>query len=209
MSGTSTSSISGSTGKTGVQLKTTDPQYSNSGSMFAAIAYAALSHSETVGDLSPKDPWIPVIKKYYDQLGSLPQSTPDLMNDFMNGATGPNAMAMVYESDYINSLGYDSTVRNSDTTLLYPDTDIISDDTLVAWTPAGQQLMNLFTSQGTSEFALRSGYRTTTNADAFSDDIQKKYHISVLNDATWRISVHWINIPRMKYLDRLRQLVYS
>ena len=91
--------------------------------------------------------------------------TPNLMEDFIdNGLAEP--MAVVYENDYLYA-AITGAINPSDVVMIYPTPDIISDDTLVSWDPAGNRLVESLTSSGMDQLAERDGYRTDGDSAGF------------------------------------------
>jgi hypothetical protein len=155
-----------------ILLRTTDPRFSNSGGMFAAIAYAAQNNNDPVTDMRPGAPLLPVIRESFAEQGSMNTHTPDLLQEFLTEGMDAYPMAMIYESDYIYTrlqLGPKSGI-----TAMYPDPDVISDNTLVSWTPKGNMLTTLLTSPAMAVFEERHGYRTSSDSDDFVSYMKAK-----------------------------------
>jgi hypothetical protein len=150
-----------------ILLSTTDPRFSNSGGMFAAIAYAAQNSDDPVTDLKPDDPYLKVIKQCFAELGSLNTHTPDLLQQFLTEGMDAYPMAMVYESDYIYTKLSGQAGPGSQIRVMYPDPDVISDNTLVSWTPRGNMLTSLLTSPTMASFEEEHGYRTSGDSSGF------------------------------------------
>ena len=129
-----------------ILVSTTNPKLSNSGGMFAAIAYAAQNNGDPVRNLRPRDPRLAVIRRCFAELGNLNSHTPDLLQQFLIEGMDGDPMALVYESDYIFTRLSGQAGPGSALTAMYPDPDVISDNTLVSWTPAGNRLTSLLTS---------------------------------------------------------------
>jgi hypothetical protein len=111
---------------------------------------------------------VPVIRTFYTELGSLETHTPDLLRDFLTMGIAGRPMAMVYESDYLSAKLTNEIPGNSDITVMYPNPDVISEHTLVSWTPKGDRLLNaLLTNPTIGKYEETHGYRTSQDANGF------------------------------------------
>jgi hypothetical protein len=100
-----------------------------------------------------------VISSLFTALGSLEDHTPVLLNQVLAGGMGAYPMAMVYESDYLSTV-LTGEYQNRNLTFMYPNPDVFPEDTLVAWTPAGERLLTLLQSRLMATFEEAHGYRT-------------------------------------------------
>lgn len=157
-----------------ILLWTTDPGYSNSGGMLAAIAYAAQNADHPVTTLKPGDWRVQVIKSLFTELGDLQTHTPDLLEQFLAQGMAGIPMAMVYEDDYLNARLTREIPANSDITVMYPNPDVITQDTLVSWTPKGDKLNALLTTPTMEAYLEAYGYRTSQDADSFVGYMAKR-----------------------------------
>lgn len=149
-----------------ILLWTTNPKESNSGGMLADLAYAAQVGDDPPTSISPGDPHVPVIRSLFTESGSLETHTPVLLNQFLTGGMGAYPMAMVYESDYL-SVTLAGRPRDPNLTVMYPTPDVLPEDTLVAWTPAGKKLINILQSPAMFAAEEAHGYRTETDKTGF------------------------------------------
>jgi hypothetical protein len=152
-----------------ILLWTTDPRNSNSGGMLAAIAYAAQNaNDDPVTTLLPGDPRVRVIKSLFTELGNLPTHTPDLLRELLTGGMDGIPMALIYESDYLGAVLAHDIPASSDITVMYPNPDVITQDTLVSWTPEGERLTNLLTASAMQAAEEAHGYRTLQDEGSFA-----------------------------------------
>jgi hypothetical protein len=150
-----------------ILLWTTGPQHANSGGMLAAIAYAAQNSNDdpVIAPLHPGDPRVPVIRSLYTELGGLPTHTQDLLRQFL---TGGIPMAMVYEVDYLNAVLSHVLPAQSDVTVMYPNPDVLAQETFVSWKPEGYALANLLMHDPTMQAdEEQHGCRTAKDASDF------------------------------------------
>lgn len=169
-----------------IMLTTTDPMYSNSGATFAAILADTLN-AGTLGRGQPlSDPDFQSLDECFTIQGAMEQHTPDLLRKF--AADGMNAypMALVYESSAISAKFGRSGTLPADTVLMYPNPDIVSDTTLVAFNALGEHIINLL-SAGTpsSDPSLvgleeQDGFRTSSDSQTFMGYMASR-HVPVIN----------------------------
>jgi hypothetical protein len=187
-----------------ILLWTTDPQYSNSGGMLAAIAYAAQNaNNDPVTTLSPGDPRVPVIRNLFTELGNLPTHTPDLLREFLTEGMAGVPMAMVYEADYLNLLLSHEISASSGITVMYPNPDVLTqNDTLVSWTPAGNKLIDVLTSPTMETLEESLGYRTLQDESGFQSYMLAK-GITVPSLSTLMKSLQFARLPSESSLEAL------
>lgn len=149
-----------------ILLQTTDPQRSNSGGMFAAIAYAAQSGSLTAPPRQG-DSRLTVIRKSFEAQGELQTHTPFLLQLFLTQGMTGCPMALVYENDALTIKQQLADVRTG-VTVMYPDPDLIADNTLFSWTSAGDALTALLQTPRLQDFEKQHGYRTSSDLTDFA-----------------------------------------
>jgi hypothetical protein len=158
-----------------VLLSTTDPRYSNSGGMFAAIAYSAQDGNDPFNGVKPGDRYLTVIRECFAGQGSMDTHTPDLLTQFLTDGMGREPMAMVYESDYIHAKLTDQAYLPPGLEVLYPTPDVIPDNTFVSWTSAGNKMTGLLARDPVlAVLAERHGYRTSQDAVRFVREMADK-----------------------------------
>jgi hypothetical protein len=186
-----------------ILLWTTDPQFSNSGGMLAAIAYAAQNpNDDPVTTLLPGDSRVPVIRSLFTELGNLPTHTPDLLREFLTGGMDGIPMAMVYEVDYLNTVLTHEIPANSDIAVMYPNPDILTQETLVSWTLAGKKLTALLTSPTMGAVEEAYGYRTVQDETGFAGYMHAK-GIPVPSLSVLTNSLQFARLPTEPSLEAL------
>jgi hypothetical protein len=144
-----------------VLVAITDPLKSNSGAMFVASAYAALTNDDDPNPTSQGDPGLPIVREAFTDVSGEKSQSLDLMSDFLQeGSVYP--MVAVNEADYLYHLGSSSAMRGrpAGVTALYPSVDVVSYDTLVAWTPVGQRMAGILLNGSLTTIEEAHGYRT-------------------------------------------------
>jgi hypothetical protein len=193
--------------KSRILVATTNPLLSNSGGMFTAIAYAAQNNGDPFTLLRPGDQRLAVIRQCFAELGNLDTHTPDLLRHFLTEGIDAYPMAMVYESDYIFTLLSGQPGLNTDLTVMYPNPDVISDNTLVSWTPRGNAFTSLLTAPAMQAFEERHGYRTSGDSTGFvSYMAAKNVHVPDLNK--YNADLQFASLPSSASLQTLIDAVY-
>jgi hypothetical protein len=183
-----------------ILVATTDPRFSNSGGMFAAIAYAAQNGDDPVTDLNPG--YLSVIKQSFAELGSMDTHTPDLVQQFLTEGMDALPMAMVYEDDYVFAKLSGEVGPGSQIMVMYPDPDVISDDTLVSWTPGGNKMTSLLTSPAMVSFEEEHGYRTSRDSSGFVNYMAPR-GIKVPSLNSYDPSLQFVSLPTETSLKAL------
>jgi hypothetical protein len=155
-----------------ILLATTNPQDSNSGGMFAAIAYAALNNDSPVA--APMKPaYVKVIRQCFREQPDMATHTDFLLNDFLANGMSEYPMAMIYENDYIYTQLDGRTLLsgrpgpNHQITVMYPNPDVVPVNTLISWTRNGIILTNLLKTPTMERFEEEHGYRTSSDSNSF------------------------------------------
>jgi hypothetical protein len=190
-----------------ILVATTNPLLSNSGGMFTAIAYAAQNNDDPFTDLQPHDQKLAVIRQCFAELGNLDTHTPDLLRHFLTEGIDAYPMAMVYESDYIFTRLSGQSGLNSDLRVMYPNPDVISDNTLVSWTQRGNAFTSLLTSPTMQAFEERHGYRTSGDSSGFVDYMKEK-GIYVPNLNIYDRKLQFASLPSSASLQTLINAVF-
>jgi hypothetical protein len=196
-------------------LDTTDPEHSNSGGMFAAMASAALNKGQLISGLhqgenidqipglrttTPQGP-SELVDSFREQ-GIKETHTPDLLNRFLTGGIDSSyPMVLVYEGDFVHTMlsGQDIKSRD-DLALMYPDPLVEADNHLISWTQVGRDFVNVL-KQDTKLRTLEEqyGYRVSDN---FVADMAAR-HIVVPDFSGDRPPVYPIGLPTYDDLDIL------
>jgi hypothetical protein len=184
-----------------ILLWTTNPKESNSGGMFADIAYAAQTGGDPPTSIGPDDPHVPVIRSYFTELGNLEGHTPVLLNQFLASGMGTDPMAMVYESDYLSAVLAGES-QDPNLTVMYPTPDVLAEDTLVAWTPAGKRLIDALRSPTMAALEKAHGYRTEADKAGFVKYMAGK-GITVPDLDELEKTLQFTNLPTEDILEEL------
>jgi hypothetical protein len=145
-----------------VFITSTDPVASNSGALYLAAASYVADGGKVAGDKAAVDRTAPLLRK----LIQVQQSGSDApFRDFISGVGNP--LVLVYESQVAAPLLAKRDL--GDLVVLYPDTTVISDHTLVPLTGNGRELGELLTSDNRlRELAVSHGFRPQGAAAEFT-----------------------------------------
>ncbi|MES5816689.1 hypothetical protein [Streptomyces sp. RG80] len=146
-------------------LSSTDPESSNSGALYlAATSYVANGGKVVASDAEVRKT-SPLLRKLVSVQGAQQSSTDAAFRDFVSGAGNP--LVLVYESQVASLLA--DGQRPDDLVVLYPDTTVNSDHTVVPLTENGQTLAELLASDPKlRELELRYGFRPQGVAAEFA-----------------------------------------
>ncbi|MFE2034428.1 hypothetical protein ACFXBB_14465 [Streptomyces scopuliridis] len=138
-----------------VFISSTDPETSNSGALYLAAA-SFVANGGLVSDAGGVDRTAPLLRKLIAPQGAQKTSSDAPFRDFISGAGNP--LVLVYESQVASMLLQKQDV--GDLVVLYPDTTVNSDHTLVPLTDDGRALGGLLTTdKRLRELAVRHGFR--------------------------------------------------
>lgn len=160
--------------KNRILIATTDPAQSNSGSMLIAIESHVQNNNSPVTDPAALDPQqFELIRSSFDGQGAQTGHTPDLRELFMRDGMSRFPIALFYENDYIFSrltgAGFAENV------VMYPNPTVIADNSLVWWSAAGKEVVNLLKTNPTLiELQERHGYRASADTARFVADMRAK-----------------------------------
>jgi Bacterial extracellular solute-binding protein len=161
--------------KNRILVWTTDPKYANSGGMFAAIASSAQLNGDPVTTVRPTDPYLTLVQKCFVEQGSMATHTPILLEQFLTDGMDRYPMGMFYEKDYISTRLNDQGALGQGAVLMYPNPDVIPDNTFVWWTDAGRRLNSLLQNDRVLvDLEERAGYRTSNDNVRFVRDMAGK-----------------------------------
>lgn len=146
-------------------ITSTDPVQSNSGALYlAAASYVAGGGRVTATD-ADVDRTAGLLKKLISVQGAQQSSSDAPFRDFISGAGNP--LVLVYESQVASLLLQKQDV--GDLVVLYPDTTVNSDHTLVPLTDSGRKLGELLSNdKKLRELAVRHGFRPQGAAPEFT-----------------------------------------
>ncbi|MER5551682.1 hypothetical protein ABT001_08370 [Streptomyces sp. NPDC002793] len=148
-----------------VFITSTDPVTSNSGALFLAAASYAADGGRVVADADGITRTAPLLRKLVQVQGAQKTSSDAPFRDFISGVGNP--LVLVYESQVASLL-----LRNQETgdlVVLYPDTTVSSDHTVVPLTGPGRELGELLsTDPRLRELAVLHGFRPQGAAAEFT-----------------------------------------
>ncbi|MGW3283366.1 hypothetical protein ACWDR3_01825 [Streptomyces sp. NPDC001002] len=146
-------------------ISSTDPASSNSGALYLAAASYVANGGRVVASESDLDRTEPLLKKLVSVQGAQQSSSDAVFRDFVSGAGNP--LVLVYESQVAALLA--DGQQPDDLVVLYPDTTVNSDHTVVPLTDNGQALAQLLsTDPELRKLAVRHGFRPQGSATEFA-----------------------------------------
>ncbi|MFF3324584.1 hypothetical protein [Streptomyces sp. NPDC002889] len=148
-----------------VFITSTDPVASNSGALYLAAASYVTDGGRVAADEAAVDRTAPLLKKLISVQGAQQTSSDAPFRDFISGVGNP--LVLVYESQVASLLLQKQDL--GDLVVLYPDTTVSSDHTLVPLTENGRALGELLGSDTRlRELAVRHGFRPQGAAAEFT-----------------------------------------
>ena len=157
-------------------ISSTDPESSNSGALYLAAASYVANRGKVVASDTEVERTAPLLRKLVGVQGAQQSSTDAAFRDFVSGAGNP--LVLVYESQVAALL--DEQQNADDLVVLYPDTTVSSDHTLVPLTENGRALGELLsTDPELRKLAVRHGFRPQGAASEFTAATQS--HTAYLN----------------------------
>ncbi|MEV4226925.1 substrate-binding domain-containing protein [Streptomyces bobili] len=137
-------------------ISSTDAETSNSGALYLAAASYVANGGKVVASDAEVEKATPLLRKLVSVQGAQQSSTDAAFRDFVSGAGNP--LVLVYESQVAALL--DEQANPGDLVVLYPDTTVNSDHTVVPLTEQGKALAELLGSDpGLRKLAVRHGFR--------------------------------------------------
>lgn len=148
-----------------VFIASTDPVASNSGALYLAAASYVADGGRVASDDAALDRTGPLLKKLITVQGAQQTSSDAPFRDFISGVGNP--LVLVYESQVASLLLQKKDV--GDLVVLYPDTTVSSDHTVVPLTEDGRTFGELLgTDARLRELAVRHGFRPQGAAAEFT-----------------------------------------
>ncbi|MER5962963.1 hypothetical protein [Streptomyces sp. NPDC002057] len=157
-------------------ITSTDPVASNSGALYLAAASYVADGGRVAGDRAAISRTAPLLRKLVQVQGAQQSGSDAPFRDFVSGVGNP--LVLVYESQVAAQLLAGRPM--GDLVVLYPDTTVNSDHTLVPLTENGRTLGELLaTDPGLRKLAVRHGFRPQGAASEF--DAATDPHTEYLN----------------------------
>ncbi|WP_406146288.1 hypothetical protein [Streptomyces sp. NBC_01012] len=148
-----------------VFVTSTDPVSSNSGALFLAAASYVADGGRVADGPAAVTRTAPLMRKLVQVQGTQMTSSDAPFRDFVSGVGNP--LVLVYESQVASLLLHKQ--ETGDLVVLYPDTTVSSDHTVVPLTEPGRQLGELLsTDPRLRELAVRHGFRPQGAAAEFT-----------------------------------------
>ncbi|QKW52040.1 hypothetical protein [Streptomyces buecherae] len=148
-----------------LSIASTDPLASNSGALYLATAAYVANDNQTVNDARGIAAVTPLTRKLTAAQGSQKVNSEDLFDDFNTGVGTP--LVFAYESQIAALLIRGDTV--DDLVVLYPDTTVFSDHSLVPLTERGRKFGELLKADPTlRKLAVRHGFRPEGGTSEFA-----------------------------------------
>ncbi|MBC9715980.1 substrate-binding domain-containing protein [Streptomyces sp. TRM66268-LWL] len=147
-------------------LSSTDPQTSNSGALYLAAASYVDNGGKVVAGDGEVDRAAPLLNKLVRVQGAQQSSSDAAFRDFVSGAGNP--LVVVYESQVASLLA--DGQKPDDLVVLYPDTTVNSDHTVVPLTEEGKAVAELLAEDETLRaLEVRHGFRPQGGTPKFAD----------------------------------------
>ncbi|NUS27492.1 MAG: hypothetical protein HOV92_25135 [Streptomyces sp.] len=162
-------------------ISSTDPESSNSGALYLAATSYVANGGKVVASDADVERTAPLLKKLVSVQGTQQTSTDASFRDFVSGVGNP--LVLVYESQVASLLV--GGQQPGDLVVLYPDTTVNSDHTVVPLTEDGRALAELLsTDQELRRLLVRHGFRPQGAATAFgSADAHLKQELTGVRQA--------------------------
>jgi hypothetical protein len=147
-----------------VFVGTSDPATSNSGALYLAAAAYVAGGSQVVADEAAVAEVLPAVQPLVTLQGAMASTSEGPFDDFMNGVG--DQLVWVYESQLAQRLFAGNAP--DDVVVLYPDTTVFSDHTLLGVSEDGEALGELLaTDPDLRALAVRYGFRPDGAAAEF------------------------------------------
>ncbi|MEI7033223.1 hypothetical protein [Streptomyces pratensis] len=147
-------------------ITSTDPVASNSGALYLAAASYVADGGRVATDAAAVDRTAPLMRKLIQVQGAQQTGSDAPFRDFVSGVGNP--LVLVYESQVASLLLRSRPQEIGDLVVLYPDTTVSSDHTLVPLTDRGRELGELLsTDPELRQLAVRHGFRPQGAAAEF------------------------------------------
>ncbi|MFG2954659.1 hypothetical protein ACGF5O_13115 [Streptomyces sp. NPDC048291] len=148
-------------------ITSTDPETSNSGALYLAAASYVANGGRVVASDADVARTAPLLHKLVSVQGAQQPSSDSVFRDFISGAGNP--LVCLYESQVVSLLAEQHDA--DDLVVLYPDTTVNSDHTIVPLDDAGRQLGELLsTDPALRGLAVKHGFRPQGDSAEFVKD---------------------------------------
>ncbi|MFE5714841.1 hypothetical protein ACFQ7J_28980 [Streptomyces sp. NPDC056501] len=177
-------------------ITSTDPVASNSGALYLAAASYVADGGKVAGDVAAVTRTAPLMRKLIQVQGAQQAGSDAPFRDFISGVGNP--LVLVYESQVAAQLLAGRPM--GDLVVLYPDTTVNSDHTLVPLTENGRALGELLaTDPELRKLAVRHGFRPQGAGSEFTAATTS--HAAYLNQTL--TGVRQAPVPTSKVLHEM------
>ncbi|WP_198540509.1 hypothetical protein [Streptomyces exfoliatus] len=177
-------------------ITSTDPVASNSGALYLAAASYVADGGKVAGDAAAVTRTAPLMRKLIQVQGAQQAGSDAPFRDFISGVGNP--LVLVYESQVASQLLAGRPM--GDLVVLYPDTTVNSDHTLVPLTENGRALGELLaTDPELRKLAVRHGFRPQGAGSEFTAATTS--HAAYLNQTL--TGVRQAPVPTSKVLHEM------
>ncbi|MFE1549739.1 hypothetical protein [Streptomyces sp. NPDC058718] len=177
-------------------ITSTDPVASNSGALYLAAASYVADGGKVAGDVAAVTRTAPLMRKLIQVQGAQQAGSDAPFRDFISGVGNP--LVLVYESQVAAQLLAGRPM--GDLVVLYPDTTVNSDHTLVPLTENGRALGELLASDpDLRKLAVRHGFRPQGAGSEFTAATTS--HAAYLNQTL--TGVRQAPVPTSKVLHEM------
>ncbi|MEU6234208.1 hypothetical protein [Kitasatospora sp. NPDC047058] len=150
-------------------LTTTDPTTSSSGAMYVSLLSYLENGNQPVADAAGVERTKALLHTAITKQGSLKKSTDEPFADFLSNAGGP--LVLAYESQAAELIVKKKAPE--DLVVLYPDTTVYSDHTVVGLTENGRKLAGQLNGNAKlRELAASYGFRPQGDTNAFGAQLK-------------------------------------
>ncbi|MFC5661973.1 substrate-binding domain-containing protein [Kitasatospora misakiensis] len=153
-------------------LTTTNPETSSSGALYVAMVSFLLNNRQVVTDTGAVPTIGGTLRSAVTKQGVMKNSTEEPFMDFVSGNGRP--LVLAYESQALELVLKQKAP--ADMVMLYPDTTVLSDHTIVGLSDNGQKLADaLADDPKLRELEIQYGFRPSgaAGADAFAAQLRK------------------------------------
>ncbi|GAA1408775.1 hypothetical protein GCM10009639_58930 [Kitasatospora putterlickiae] len=152
-------------------LTTTNPDTSSSGTLYVAMIAYLLNKHQVVQDQAVVDAIGPALKDVVTKQGIMKNSSDEPFKDFVSNVGYP--LVLAYESQALDLVAKQKAP--ADMVMLYPDTTIVSDHTVVGFNANGRKLGEVLATDPTlRDLEVKHGFRPSgaEGAQAFASQVR-------------------------------------
>ncbi|MBV2153502.1 substrate-binding domain-containing protein [Kitasatospora sp. SUK 42] len=180
-------------------VTSTDPESSSSGALYVALLSYILNNHQVVSDDAAVEATRPVLHQATTMQGGQKSSSDEPFRDFQAGVGNP--LVFGYESQVAALVAQGQST--GDTVVMYPDTTIYSDHTIIARTDNGRKLAALLQDdEALRTLEAKFGFRPQARPDALNDLVKNtRQPVFAQNLAAAKVK-QW-QVPSLDILQKL------